>query len=279
MRDLSTNGTWLNRAKLEKDRQVELAVGDEIQFGNPNGGAYCFQDDTPPANILCPYDKKSFGPDNVISLGPYNLLPHDRAPEVAIYQSQGLWYSERVKAEEPNVRGLDNKDLVEFSGQQWQIHLVAHIEQTRPINRGPSALRELSLVYELSLDEESTHLLVEMSDGKLDLKTRSHHYLTLNLARYRAKDAATGIDPAEQGWVHTDQLTRDLGLDENHVNILIHRARKQLSDLLEETTDATDLVQRRSGKVRLGCPSFRIYKGSKLECAIDTPDHGQHAGP
>lgn len=92
---------------------------------------------------------------------------------------------------------------------------------------------EMTFVFCLSQDEESTELRLEGATQLIDFDIRSHHYLTVLLARYRSEDMAKMIDKHLQGWVSIDKLTNDLGLTESHVNIQIHRARKQLADKLK----------------------------------------------
>ena len=97
---------------------------------------------------------------------------------------------------------------------------------------------------------------------------RSHHYLTLNLARYRARDAQKGLDVSQQGWVYAEQLEKDLGIDSCYMNIQIHRARKQFADALEHLCDVRQLIERKAGKLRFGGTKFQILKGQQLECQL-----------
>jgi hypothetical protein len=92
---------------------------------------------------------------------------------------------------------------------------------------------ELTFIFSLSQDEESTDLRLQSKTLCIDFEIRSHHYLTALLARYRNQDNQNRIDEHLQGWVSIEKLTTDLGLTESHVNIQIHRARKQLADKLQ----------------------------------------------
>jgi hypothetical protein len=125
-------------------------------------------------------------------------------------------------------------------------------------------LNDMEFVFNLSLDEESTQLELVCSQQKVDLAVRNHHYLLAHLARQRAADAARGLDGKSQGWIYTDQLANELGLDTTHMNIYIFRLRKQITDSLPTTIGLQNLLERRGGKIRFGCDKFKIYKGAAL---------------
>jgi hypothetical protein len=122
----------------------------------------------------------------------------------------------------------------------------------------------MEFIFNLSLDEESTQLELVLGQQKIDLAVRNHHYLLALLARYRAADAAKGLDGKSQGWIYTDILANELGLDATHMNIYIFRLRKQLADSLPNLAGLQNLLERRGGKIRFGCDKFKIYKGEAL---------------
>jgi hypothetical protein len=123
-------------------------------------------------------------------------------------------------------------------------------------------------VFNLSLDEEVTELELHCAQQCIDLASRSHHYLMLQLARHRALDAVQGLDMKSQGWVYAEQLAAELGVDATHMNIQIFRARKQFADTLPDTVGHQVLLERRGGKVRFGCDKFKIFKGDSLIAAL-----------
>ncbi|GAB2869731.1 hypothetical protein GCM10027277_43760 [Pseudoduganella ginsengisoli] len=98
-----------------------------------------------------------------------------------------------------------------------------------------------------------------------DLGERAHHYNLLVLARLRLDDAQRGIDSASQGWVGMEQLSRMLGLDPCHINIHIHRARRQLAQALPPALRHIDVVERRRGELRFGPYGIHIMRGARLE--------------
>lgn len=127
----------------------------------------------------------------------------------------------------------------------------------------------IQLQFQVSHDEEHVTLRAELDDGRrIDFGERIHHYLLLTLARQRSQDWHQGFDEATQGWLEMEALCGMLGMDASHVNIQIHRARKQLKGLLSGSVDADDLIERRVGSLRLRSRRFRIYRGSRLEASL-----------
>ncbi|MCJ8272569.1 MAG: FHA domain-containing protein, partial [Psychrosphaera sp.] len=200
-------------------------------------------------------------------------LPDEQTPEVVVFidPTEQQWCIEHLgehfnQEEQHNVTLLNEHDIVEFDGQKWQLrlsHLATPTEQFEPLRH---QLDQLNFVFDLSFDEEVTQLRLITPEDTIEFYARSHHYLTLNLARYRACDAQNGIEPQKQGWVYPEQLMKDLGLDVSHLNIQIHRARKQFTDVLHGLCDAQSLIVRQAGKLRFGGSLFSIYKGQQLEC-------------
>src|SRR5690606_42011650 len=89
-------------------------------------------------------------------------------------------------------------------------------------------------------------------------------FRSLHLARLRLMDAKAGLSASNQGWVYSDQLTSDLGIETTHINIQIFRARKQFSDTLTDVLGIQQLLERRGGKIRFGCDQFTIFKDDVL---------------
>jgi hypothetical protein len=127
---------------------------------------------------------------------------------------------------------------------------------------GPPAL----FSFQVSLNEEHAFLKITLDAWReVDLGERVHHYSLLTLARRRLDDAERGLDPSSQGWVDLLDLAKMLGLEPAHLNIQIHRARKQIAGALPADTRLPAIVERRRGGVRLGALRFQIVRGSRLE--------------
>ncbi len=127
------------------------------------------------------------------------------------------------------------------------------------------------LYLHVSTDEE--HSSVALGDGtgrRTDLGERAHHYCLLTLARQRLADARRGIDPDSQGWVDTAALSKMLGLDTAHLNIQVHRLRRQFALAMPAGVNDTVPVERRRGQLRLASIGFSIVRGSRLEGGVST---------
>ncbi len=67
-------------------------------------------------------------------------------------------------------------------------------------------------------------------DRHLDLRRRAHHHVLLLLARRRLTDERAGLPAAgARRWLTADELLKMLRMDDNHLNICIHRARARSS--------------------------------------------------
>ena len=126
-------------------------------------------------------------------------------------------------------------------------------------------MNEVILVFKLIRDEEMAHLSVRTTEKNDDLLILNHHYMTSVLASQLAEGIHRHLDKSEQGWIYLEVLAKCLGIEESHLNIQIHRARKQFSEQLKPLGNAEQLIQRRPRQVRLNCQHFAIFKGDSLE--------------
>jgi hypothetical protein len=266
IRDLSRNGSWLNGNKLQPNQRYQLKVNDQIYFANADKPILIVQNLDAPADFLICLDPLS---EHVISLNKYHLLPDEHNPQVVVYldPTRQQWCFESIKEPTGEATWLNEHDLIRFNDCSWRLQLSHLAIATESLQDQQLYLDELNFIFELSQDEETTELRVKTSQGIIDFSARNHHYLTLHLARQRIVDINKGIDQQMQGWVHTQQLSKDMGMDINHLNIQVHRARKQLSDKLN-LIDSQYLIQRQAGKLRFGPASFQIYKNHQFECGL-----------
>lgn len=214
----------------------------------------------------CYYPQHPMPPlERAIFLSNYNLLPDETNLQVALYYNdlEQQWYYEDLRTQLA-PRKVFNGEQILVDAENWRLQLFSRIDETQLLEHHEIA--QLAFRFDLSLDEESTHLQLKTPESQVDFKVRSHHYLTLHLAREKARHANQGIDAESQGWVDMEMLSRDLGMDTNHLNILIHRARKQFTDQVRQIDNADRLFERQNGKIRFGGEHFSIYKGASLEC-------------
>lgn len=269
IRNLGTNGTWINDVWLGQNDYRELNLNDTVRLAEPTDPGFLVCDLAPPADMLWPLN--SPGEILPVYLSSYHLLPDANAPELAIYfdEQQQQWFIESdIDNSESAATPLHHGDAVNVGGAPWrfvraQIHGATEVRVLS--NR---KLTDFEFVFSLSMDEESTQLELMHLQTVIDLGVRTHHYLLTHLARQRARDHQEGLDQKSQGWLYSEQLAAELGLDVTHMNIQIFRARKQLSDMLHGITGQQLLLERRAGKIRFGSNRFKVYKGNHLLTAM-----------
>jgi len=267
LRDVSSNGIWLNGQKLGRDQAVELHVGDLLSFANKSGYSFTVHDINPPCDCLIPIEHNS----DPIELEYFHLLPSQKSHKVLLsYNSQTYsWWQEILDdnlSQSTTPIELQDKEQLIIDGLTWQLQTNSTIAGTQILRPSVTSLDELTFRFQTSLDEESTHLFMQCGEQDIDLLVRSHHYLTLCLARQRANDIQTGLDESEQGWLYAEQLAKDLGVDASHLNIQIYRIRKQFVEALNNSCESSNIIERNVGKLRLASRCFCIVKGDTLEC-------------
>jgi hypothetical protein len=280
IKDLSRNGTWLNGKKLVNERAKVLQTGDRVGFTDAQHSHFVVSDLSPPADMLLPCEPTFMDKRNeAIVLQHYQLLPNDKHPEIAVIFDLQLeqWRIEPFDKPFDPVNFLNDGDYIDINHQRWQLRLSLGAEDTQLNEQFEYGIKDLAFVFDLTQDEETTRLRATAPDLNIDLQARVHHYLTLNLARHRVADEARGVELVAQGWINTDDLGRELGIDTAHLNIQIHRVRKQFSDLLGGYVNADELIERRFRQVRFGGECFQIIKGGILETRFDaTSDNKPH---
>ncbi|WP_051378433.1 FHA domain-containing protein [Derxia gummosa] len=255
--DHSRNGTIVDGRFLSKGQWVPLRIDQQLRFGSSPASQFRVADLAPPGSLLV-CDAPGVKP---IPLQRNNLLPSAEEPELSIYQSDtGHWMLER----EGEAQVLGSGATLDLAGQRYRLLLSDEVDETRAELVG-SQLGAPRLCFRLSLDEEHTQLRVTHGAHEADLGERMHHYCLVTLARRRLADAHAGIGPADQGWLAGSDLARMLGMDIQHVNVQIFRARNQLMAALPSAVQLANIVERRRGSLRLGGFGFGIFRGDALE--------------
>jgi hypothetical protein len=113
---------------------------------------------------------------------------------------------------------------------------VAHSAQLR--------VQDLRLLFFVSSDEEYVSLRVSCRGSTIDLGARAHNYLLLTLARYRLKDAASGLPDTACGWLCPDDISHDPMMWSPRLNVEICRIRKQFAAC--GVVDAPGIIERRN---------------------------------
>jgi len=269
LRDVSSNGTWLNGNKLAIEHVAQLNAGDVISFASKSSNAFTVSDIKPPCDCLVPVEHNS----QAIELEFCHLIESKKSqPMVLSYNNQTYSWWQEVLDDNLNqpitTSELSDQALLTVDGLTWQLQINRSIADTQILRPTVTSLDELTFHFQTSLDEETTQLNMQSGEQAIDLLVRSHHYLTLTLARQRAKDMEAGLDDSEQGWMYAEHLVKDLGIDASHLNIQIYRIRKQFVDALNNSCESSNIIERNAGKLRLASKSFQIVKGDKLECDV-----------
>ena len=264
IRDISTNGVWLNHKKINTNIHYQLHPDDRIYLGDPEKCCYQVCDLNAPTCLLQPLADQILVKTTAITLQKYNLFPSEAAPEIALFydEDQQGWLVEDLAF--ASLSPVADGEKIKFSETYWRLisPLCSLPALTQRINTSPK--NGLVFIFNLSQDEETTELKLRTADEFIDFSARSHHYLSAYLARARDKDIRKKVGDDEQGWLDTTRVARDLGVDIYHLNILIHRARKQLVNNVRLDLPAEWLIERKRGKVRFGSPQFIINKANTL---------------
>jgi hypothetical protein len=122
------------------------------------------------------------------------------------------------------------------------------------------SLREATLRFSVSSDEEYVGLHLVQDWRSLDLGERNHNYLLLTLARRRLDDVKHGLPATSCGWTYADILGDEMRMTRNQLNIDVFRIRDRF--LSRNVLDGASIFERRrgSGEIRLGVERLSIVK-------------------
>ncbi len=258
--DFSKNGTIVN-GKLVQKTGLRISSGDIFKFGPDEVNHWQITDDSPPLSYLISAN------ETIISLSAdqKNKLPWPGTYVEYQYDS-GWWFDDRgqrvpLKAGESINRG----------GQTWTF------VENEVISETIDDRAELSLAFfrfDLSADEEHIKMRLKVRGVEMNLGERAHNYLCLTLARKRVQDMQQGYPKADQGWVSTEELLRDLSrefqkeADELYLNLHVHRFRKMLSERKPYGDLFTEVLERRKNEMRFAHDAIVVVKEGKV--IIDT---------
>jgi len=249
VRDLgSRNGTFVDGVRLDVAQEWTLSLHAGLGFGSP-AVAFRLVEDGPPLAMAVPLD----GGEPVLVEHGLLFLPDADAPQICIYQDGARWVSDPADGSAVRDGGL-----VDAGERAWRLHLPHAIAATAAAPAVHLWLRDLTLRFRVTPDEEHVQLLLDTAGGEYDLGARAHNYLLLTLARQRLRDREEGASSEEQGWVYHDELSQMLCIEPNVVYVHTCRARKALAKA--GVADAYDIVERRhgSGRVRLAIDRFEV---------------------
>ncbi|MBK7537154.1 MAG: FHA domain-containing protein [Myxococcales bacterium] len=258
----SRNGTSLDGRRLTAGERVLLARGSLITFGQDDN-AWVMTDDDEPALLALPAD----GGEPLVARNELLALPSDDDPVAEVYRNAlGEWVLEHAG----ETTRIADHHVVRVGERELVLRVPDVIATTWDSSVPSPHLSGLTLRFSVSLDEEYVALTARSAHRDLDLGARAHHAVLLALARSRLEDQKTtppassspgrlGTSPeSAHGWVYLDDLARELGLDEQHLNVAIFRSRRQLSEA--GIMGAASIVERRrpTRELRLGVSRIEI---------------------
>lgn len=243
----SRNGTYVDGRRIDAGTPVQLDRGASLGFGRP--AEFVLQEDGPPRPHAVLLD------DTTRAIEPLNgllALPDPECPEVTVYAQAQAWWLDDAG----DTSAATDGRIVATSAGLWRLHLPEELPATR--RREPEAPTVAGLTLQFAVAERDTYVELVASVGEhvFDLKARAHHLPLLLLARARLADRH--LPAAQQGWIHQDDLLGQLGWEVAHLNLDIHRIRRQFADV--GIADAGHIVERRPGtrQVRIGAAQLEI---------------------
>lgn len=267
VRDLSRNGTWLSAQKIQPNQFLRLKKNDILSFAAMDNRVFKVLDTSPPTDCLVPFTADTPDLYQSIDLEQECLLPCEAKPQLELLFdiNTNQWFCHPIESKE-SATVLSHGGIITLGPQRWQLWRCKATMQTIEITATAYAMTDLNFVFQLSSDEEQTHLhiCIDKEPKTLDLGQHNHHYLVQHLARYKKADLEKGLHQQSQGWIHKDILMQELGIDETYLSVLVHRARKQFRKHTN-IHDHQGIIERqpRSGLLRFGGFNCQINKGEQ----------------
>lgn len=263
--DHSRHGTLIDGQPIASNTKTALAVGQIIRFAPGAAQSFKVINLDAPCPMLLPVGQVD-DDRAVIALHTLHFLPDDTVREASIHLAiNGQWLWEDINGSTV----LQDGDRVHVAGQCWQFFHKPMVDASADVSAAPkSTTADLHFDFSVSQNEEHIQLAIRAKDIKLDLGERTHHYCLLTLARRRFTDARQGFDVLSQGWIGTADLADMLKVEEKHLSMMLHRARRQIVKQCP-TALAPDCIERRRGELRFGSFCFQIQRGCKLEAVFD----------
>ncbi|MBX2798160.1 MAG: FHA domain-containing protein [Myxococcales bacterium] len=247
LRDLaSSNGTFVDGARVEPGQAVPLTPQNRLSFGH-DGGGWSLLDDSGPVGGA----RELVGDRRAVARGDLLCLPDDQEPELCVYLDRtGRWVMERGD----EVTPVADQAVVRAADSVWRLFLPDPVVPTLRADTGS----DLRLSFRVSGDEEYVELDVLQQGRVHQVGANTFNYLLLVLARERLADAERGT--SDPGWLHQEELSRKLGLHDTTIYTQIHRARTRLAKL--GVAHAASLVERRqrTRQLRIGTHSLDVHR-------------------
>ncbi|WP_133470981.1 FHA domain-containing protein [Paraglaciecola marina] len=255
IKDISSNGTILNNKRITNGVYQALDLDITIQFGGNNEEIWQVIELSPPVTGLQPLvDGLPF-----IPLHDVVILPTQKQNVMVYLSDHGQWMCEENDATYP----LHPGDKVGQGQNFWQF-VEGRPCTTTAANDASPPPDNIKFQFHASQNEEHVSLSLIVDNKHIDMGERNHHYLLLLLARQRLEDLEKGLPAYEQGWLDKSLLIKMTGIIEQHINIQIYRFRKQVANLLPNSTTLHQVIERRPGELRFAYSDIIVEGGFSM---------------
>ncbi|HAA22137.1 MAG TPA: hypothetical protein DCP28_26475, partial [Cytophagales bacterium] len=246
LKDQSRNGTLVN-GKYVKDKSVQLAVDDTLQFGQYAGAQWKVTSLEPPTSYLQAIET----PNLIIQLATELIYPDEENPIASFYQTPDRqWMGDF--GEEPHV--LRHEETYSLADKTWRF-----VENDpMQVTENNSKIRDdAQVVLRPIAKSDQWSLTIIIRNITLDLQIRAHHRILALLAE---RLVAKPEDP----WMAVDDMVETLDpdgfleWDEYYINTQVHRFRKQVMNLTPYGFLFSDLIDRKKGYMRMNHPNVEL---------------------
>lgn len=241
----STNGTWVNGARVVGKHRIPLKLGDILRFG-PETEQWQLIDDRGPVVVArCLTTGETKAAENGVL-----ALPEETNVQVSILiDADGQWLVESSDGTRWCAKHGEN---IVIADQTWELEVPPDSSFVGTYKATPLlSMTTISLRFHMSHDGDHVRVDIVHEDGELSLGTKTRFDVLFPLAEARWKDARDAKLPEhDHGWYDLQDLMRHVGVSESYVNVLIFRIREALSRAGVE--GAEGIVERRPKQLRLG---------------------------
>jgi pSer/pThr/pTyr-binding forkhead associated (FHA) protein len=256
----SRNGTRLNEQWLVPGKPQRLGLGDTVAFGSTDELWTLVDEQEPGAMVLALDSGETLHGRNAV-IG----VPSSSEPKCTLFLDRdGSWAMEHVDG---TLHRLADGHAFEVEGRRYLFSCPSLHTATTAAASEPQ--ENALLEFKVSRDEEFVELSIRYAHRSVQLGSRAHNYLLLELARTRLEDVASGIPDVSCGWVDKDVLAEGLRMTPQQLDGEVFRIRKHFGQ--HSVPEAATIIERRprTKQLRIGF--------SRIEIQRDLAAAGEHA--
>lgn len=247
----SRNGTRLNEQWLQPGKPQRLSVGDRLAFGSTEELWTLVDEQEPGAMVLALDSGETLHGRNAV-IG----VPSSTEPKCTLFLDRdGSWTMEHADG---TLHRLTDGHAFEVDGRRYLFSCPGlHTATTAAASIPPD---NALLAFKVSRDEEFVEVEIRYAHRSVQLGSRAHNYLLLELARTRLKDFAAGIPDVSCGWVEKDLLAEGLRMTPQQLDGEVFRIRKHFGQ--HGVPEAASIIERRprAKQLRIGFSRIEIQR-------------------